>query len=807
MTTPATEFPAVLPSVYVDGDEASFFCLNVEANFGKTPGKALFKWGNPTMDITGPITLNAEGTWQYGARIVVVDDSGDNFNIYHLGQLLRRHDQGLANQLLLTSLDDRHWLNRIPVRGCLVYDSTTTPYIKFIRRFDPRMNPEGYWNMTFITWGDGYMPVFAPKAAIGYSYQIMDKLYAPVYGSVTDDNIGQIYPWTPRWAMYYWWFLTQLDPTMNIPGICSDYPTGPDYWRSLTACTRLTWKAEVMTPSVMIGADPAYGGTDPLDRNMPDTGFRTMTLLGVIAKTLDVAGTHDLQLMPTPADLDDPDPSDCYSAVNFMPISWAAVSEDTTTVLSIPLVRGGQLATSNTAFDFDIRESADEVCEVALVEAANVHEESFIGCPVNQSGPILWAWTTAEETAFKQILYGQAQTGVPSGDRFCIFPPSVNQTSPDDIPAITDPSTGISPWLKADGNDGRPLIYRNTPDAIAFAWKFYPRVYRAFKVDSVLLGAILVGDSGYLMNGSDQRFANRSQYPVLTSNRQILSQQLQFFMNNLDSNLSDNNLSDWTKNRLPVRMEILTYAPNGSSLSQYYELPHAPQIKIDGEGLLWIDGIHDENNIYSSVYNGKLMWEGGIWAVTMKEFWMNCAYPLDERVIGTFALQGEETSIFTDDYNTQLGGPMVAYADNRQSWHEDHQNDSSPTAANDPEISGADGPQTRLLPPGDESPFAAQAAQRLLYNNKLPTRESVFRIIGIRPEIYPGLWVDQVTIINGADTDSNYLMNSALNSVVYDFMAQETLINGLQTMVSAKNKPSMQGTPLGYGGILGNASH
>ena len=799
MSTPATEFPCVYPSVYIDGEEAGFFCLNVESTFGKTPGKASFKWGDPTMDITGPITLNARGLWQYGGRVVVVDDSDDKFDIYHLGQLLRRHDQGLANQLLLTSIDDRHWLNRIPVRGCLVYDALSTPNYKFIRRFDPRMNPEGYWNMTFVYVPalDDYMPVFAPKASIGYTYQIASQLWAPVYGTVTDSNVGQIYPWTPRWAMFYWWFLTQLSPSSGVQGICADYPAGPDYWRSLVNCTRLNWTKTGMGPSVMVGADPAYGGTDPLDRNMPDTSFKTLTILGAVSKTLDVAGTHDLQLT---LDSTDNTPDTCISTVNFMPISWAAVITGTTTILSIPLVRGGQLATSDTAFDFDVRESADEVCEVALVEAANIHEESFITYTPTGDGPLLNGWTSAEVTAFKQILYGAANGAVAPGDQFCIFPSSVNQNAPDTIPAIDI-------WLTADGNEGRPLIFRNTPDALSFAWKFYPRVYRAFRLDSNMLQDVPGGGSTFLTQGSDGRFANQYQYPVLNCIRPILPTQLQFFMNNLASSGSSN-LSDWTKNRLPIRMEILTYDPNSVSESQWYELPHAPQIKVDGEGLIWIDGVHDENNIFSCIYQGKLMAPGNIWSVAMKAFKLNVAYPLDERVIGTFGLQGDETSVFTADYNAQLGGPMLAYADNRQSWHEDHQNNSSPTAANDSGVSGADGPQTRLLPPGDESPFASQAAQRLLYNNKLPTRDSVFRVIGIRPEIIPGLWVDKVLIINSANPDdTNYVMNSALNSVTWDFIAQETLINGLQTMVSAKNKPSMQGTPLGYGGIKGNASH
>ena len=315
------------------------------------------------------------------------------------------------------------------------------------------------------------------------------------------------------------------------------------------------------------------------------------------------------------------------------------------------------------------------------------------------------------------------------------------------------------------------------------------------------------GGSTFLTQGSDGRFANQYQYPVLNCIRPILPTQLQFFMNNLASSGSSN-LSDWTKNRLPIRMEILTYYPNSVSESQWYELPHAPQIKVDGEGLIWIDGVHDENNIFSCIYQGKLMAHGNIWSVAMKAFKLNVAYPLDERVIGTFGLQGDETSVFTADYNAQLGGPMLAYADNRQSWHEDHQNNSSPTAANDSGVSGADGPQTRLLPPGDESPFASQAAQRLLYNNKLPTRDSMFRVIGIRPEIQPGLWVDKVQIINSAvPGDTDYIMNSALKCVTWDFIGQETLVNGLSTMVSTKNKPSTQGTPLGYGGIRGNASH
>ncbi len=169
-------------------------------------------------------------------------------------------------------------------------------------------------------------------------------------------------------------------------------------------------------------------------------------------------------------------------------------------------------------------------------------------------------------------------------------------------------------------------------------------------------------------------------------------------------------------------------------------------------------------------------------------------------------------SWLSDDYRNQLGGPPMVYVDSPDAYHEGHQVNSVPTDFTK-FYGGVDGeqlldvPLRRLLPPGSEQPAAQFAAERKLFSMQNPERNSVWRIIGIRPEFQEGMWINQVRNINSDFDELNTDIDAPLNSVLFDFMAQETALNGVMNMTresrNAKAGDVSSGPSRSGSGMLG----
>lgn len=762
-----TEFQYSFPTVIIDGQVVDYVTVvAIEDNFGFTPSKCVIRVGANLLDFNGPITLNALGfTFGFGSRIIVVDDDG---NVLFVGNILKRHDQSGArtNNVLFTALDDRVFLSQMFMRGCLVYDPPEDdgPSVKFIRRYTPRMNPEGYWNCVGANINGAIYPVFAPKAIMGSVYQSPEQAFPP------DLAEGQLTAWTPRRALLYQNLLCTIDSEMGIQGITDSE------WRSLTASDRLIWTADSINN--MVGTDVPTD-IDPLDRKLPDYNFRGQAIARAVKIALDTAGTHDMQITYGPLD----DDGTCQSMIGFEPISYSAAAGTGTQSIQVPCVRGGPLGTSYTVHEFDVMDDASSVKEVALAEGApvmletsctNYETEGEEGQGVNCFIP---AWTDADKTNHLQIVNGGPLTSPPKDRQYAKYP-STQGTQ----------DTDMTSWLTADGDGGRPLIIARTAEAAHFAWTMYPYVFKGYTIDSQALA------NAGVMGGVDDIYGDQSVYPVLTSARPISSEQLQFFINNPKE--SGVQVQNWLRERYPINLQL--FQDNGDITNLA-----APKIRNPGNDVLIIEGLDiNVNGKVDCLYSGDMLLDPS--TCDAKDFIINVALPLDHRVMGTASIQ-PNTSWLTPDYTSQLGGGPMIYIDSPDAYHESHQVNSTPTSFTQ-FIGGADGdtpisvPLTRILPPGSEQPSAEFAAQRALFSEVNPDRVSSWRIVGIRPEYRAGLWVENITMIHNEDDsppDEDFEVEAPIKTVLYDFQSQETVLNGLLNMTRGTQAHAPHGSIVG----------
>ena len=164
--------------------------------------------------------------------------------------------------------------------------------------------------------------------------------------------------------------------------------------------------------------------------------------------------------------------------------------------------------------------------------------------------------------------------------------------------------------------------------------------------------------------------------------------------------------------------------------------------------------------------------------------------PMDHRVVGLDAIKDTQ-SVFTGQFSPSqkngISGTTMLYIFSPDAYHENHQVNSNPS----PNIEfwgGKEGnekitvPLTRYLPPGTEALNAAYAARRKLATTHVPRKLSSWKMIGIRPEYKPGIWINEVD--TGSDPDDpHYKILAPIESVTYQFSSpQQTVIGGLSAV-------------------------
>jgi hypothetical protein len=744
----ATELSAVAPVVYVDNEiQTTLFCLSIEDGVGIVPGKAVLEY-RPGTDVTGPITLTRYSPpWKYGSRVVV--KHGDT--VLFMGALMRRQDDGQADRVTWIALDDRALLDRLPIRGALVYDGATTgsvQKVKFLPRYECRMNPEGYWNCVGVSLGGEVYPVFSADAQYGTTYQKPDEAYVELAEGVTTC-------WTPRRALMYLWLLANA--TGNILGGASGRVAGIRnlHWRSIYGSSRLKWQWNTIT--TIKGTDPTDAGTDPLDRKLPDMSFRGERILRAVEKALETAGTHGIRM--------DVAGGSSWSALTFYPKGWTGLVG--AAPVELRLERGGNAADINTAYDFTASEDVSEVAESVLVEGAPVMVETSLSYQMSwDSTNRRWnhglspAWTRGqtgedsnEELAWRQMVNG-SNTSTPG--TYAKYPPIHGQTAWDGT------------WLDANGSAGRPYALPRTLEAAGLASMYFPRVWRAWYVNPEVseVTKALAGATRTTRHPSGEFDAFN--YARTKMRRPVDDNQLQFL---LKDPVGGTDVVNRLLVRYPLRVQV-----NYSGTS-YMDVPWHVPARVTGDGLLWLEGLDVAADgsaycVYAASITSPL-------SCISRRVKINAAFPMDHRVHGYADIGGAENSVFAQSFNDDCFGPPLLYIDSPNAYREHHQVESYPVSGTFTDgTTTAASPLTRILPPGSERVHATRAAERRLASARQPRRASTWRMIGIRPEYRAGQWLGKVHLVGGSD-GADYTIQAPIESVVFDFKRQETVVGGL----------------------------
>lgn len=728
------ERACVTPTISIAGTvRTDFACPEATDMRGIVPGKALLKYlGDADKDTAGPIALTQPAVpLQHGMRVMVYDGTYR----YHHGFLMVRRDQGAQDAVVWESHDDRILLQGCPVHGAIVRDIDQTA--KFLGRYEARTNPNGMWNCMYvsasITGGEAELvPVFAPHAERSHDYE------SPTGTSPADPTAddGLLYPWTVRRFLKYLWVIANVNP--NAGGVTGIYGTR---WRNLygAGSPKLTWDAARIAAITGL-ATP--GGTDPLDRKMPDINFQGLTLLSAINRCLGAAGTHEIVIVPQ---------ADGTSKLDFAPTGYPEAS-GIGVAQELRLQRAGAAEDSDTIFDYNCVEDASETFDSVLVEGdvVRVETRAEYDPDAESTSKLAKAWTDDEEDAFLKCVNGGTSTD--GSDTYA------------KIPTILGDEAFSASWADADGDGGRPLAYARTPEAIALARQSFPRVFRAFRLMTANLGTAL--------SGQGSEYSSTPTWARLIAQRPVLADQLQYYLRDLSA--SGTETGNILSVRMPVRVEIYRREDE-----KWLEIPREVQLRVTGDGVVWLDGLAEaENGKDYCLYSGDLEDYTKVLDVEMRKFRLNVGMPMDHRVQG-YAAVG--TSVLHADYTGAIDGSPLLYIDSPQSYHEHHQVGSYPAAAAKYYAGGTGtaAPLTRMLPPGGEAGAAGYAATRRLASAQRIKKTSSWSMVGIRGEYRAGMWIEKIFLDDGV-TPVFYSVDGSVEKVTWDFcQGQATSIGGV----------------------------
>lgn len=497
----------------------------------------------------------------------------------------------------------------------------------------------------------------------------------------------------------------------SVPG------TDIDAWRSLYTASRIAWDESSLN----------LPACDALDHKMPDMSFRAKRILGALQQTLDNAKSWGLKL----------ELRNEKSYVAF----YSSDEKYATVTKSLPLQRGGVADNINTIHDFNLSEDPTELIEscVALGDRNKIEGEVKFS---NAAGDTLvTAWTADEERIAKTIVWGSTDPNTQGN--YAWIPVDAN-----------NPATGFVP---ADGSSAaQPLIKACTPEAIALMRQLLPRVFRAYRLDSDAMY------SAGLLQGSGGKFSNAGAWPHLKTQRPILNNQLSYIVDTSGQKL---------KQYWPTRVQIETRKDSDN----YEDVTYNSGLRVERDGLIYVDGLTDDSGGKFNVYDGSLM--GAPWTIRLRKIKMNVAFPCDHRVLGYFEAKGDMAATLA----SELGGPFMALIDSPESWRYLDRVNSSPMAASQATRStGTESyPVTGVLL--DETASATRHAKQRVDRNKRTKKLSAWRLIGIRTDYNVGDFIDYVRMRGGVAGDSDYKIGAPLESVVFDFLNQETRAGGLMS--------------------------
>lgn len=765
--------------VYFDGVYwSSVHCVRIEDAIGLKPSRAvLYETFGPTSpsptpaDVNGPVTLvppvPAGGLPNqpvpFGTRVSITGvQNGVEVATLFNGWLMKRSDQGAANKVLYSALDDKILLQWIPIRGALVWDGVANK-LRFSSRHPAHFNPGGFWNCTGWLWGARVFPVFTNVAHRTKAYE------APNTSYYANPDLGGYNPWTPRRILDYLYLVSLISQLSTSD---PDYPTGLEQAYAPSLYQYLGWSPD--TVPEMVGYDPADTDPDPylrdpLDYKADDINLQGHTMLTAFDAVLKRAGTHSLRI-----EYNDPPISSSLSGMGDGQIGFVQTGYSPEAGKTLSIARSGyagQLACD--CYDFTVDEDASALTERILVEGDVIRGESrFTFTPPaaevdyaeDTVSDIVPAWTKEEEAAFLKIIHG--------GD----------PASPSSRYAMRAIIYGDPSYLEtADGSGtpARPLLFARDDAALQHAMEAFPTVFRAWKLNgkSLLVQRLLTvpeecgGPTGSSRGG-------------IQGARPILSTQLQFFIKNLGGGTDVNN---WMTVNLPVRVEL-----RDPARAAWFPVPTDTALRVTDDGTIWLDGLGPQNSHTPfSVLNEDVMCEKAYrdGLIKIRHLRINAAVPTDYRVEGYRATTYNYLSDTIRNAFHPDTSPLMRYVDAGNSFKHHFQYESYPSLVGQ-YYGGTDGaslvpvikddPLTREVPPGSEARHAEYAAHRYLAKYGRPSRQSTFRLIGVRPDWRAGDRLQYVEMKHpDAGSDFQYVIRAPVTELLHDFLLQETVLGGI----------------------------
>lgn len=761
MTTPKNERAVVNPSVwvwvtnaYVDKSD-SLRCLSLEINAGQIPSRGVFMQVNG-RDVTGPIVMKPPGTtgqFKHGMRVMVKDGT----RVIFAGWLLKRSDQGRADKIIWQAFDDRVLLQWIAMRGAIVYDPIDK-ILRYAANHPLVFNPDGFWNCTGFSISGTTYPVFTNVANKTQSYESPSAQYP------TDPVIGAYNPWTPRRALKYL-ALWAIADVLALPGLTKSQQSFLNSGAPLEVSYALI--------AAMRGYDPGQtSDPDPLDYKINSTtdvsgasSIQGQSMFNAFGTILGAAGTHSMIIK-----YDQTTPGKTY--VDYKVTGYYPLQSGTGNAIVVQNAgNAGETLNAGAAdcWDFTFDEDASQICETSLVEGDVIKIESSLsfvgGCPAegvdysdDTTSDIIPAWTRVDEKAFLECISG----AVSGSFRYAKIARVFGAAGTLDL---------------CDGSAYPKKIPAFSPEAIQAARDSFPNVFRAWKLNSrsTNMQHLLSQASGGTTGG-------------LKGARPMLPEQLQFLAKNLGGGSGvDNALLC----QIPIRVRYWNDA-----VSKFYEVAKDVAFRVTGDGLIWFDGLAEGADLTSDcMYNGSLLnaYDHSGSRIVLRKMTVNCAFPSDTRVVGlktvpAYANPDDDPldNSIRNAFATDTGR-LGRYQDMGKSFRRMVQHESYPCLTSY-YYGGADGtselpmPLSRDLPPGDESPQALLAAQRILARHMCPRRNAVFYAIGINTSKFvAGDRIDYVVFSGPVTTlnDWNYYLRGPIMSITHDFQAQLTTWGGV----------------------------
>ncbi len=723
-------YPAQLVALTGGGAPMEYASVNyVEQGLGIKPGIASVTIHNVVSrdESGGTYILSGGGqiseiVLKYWSRWAIKWRGTQMFN----GALMSRRED-IENQCVhLTFVDDRTLLEKIRLRGALVYDRVAGA-VKFVTRYNPHVNPGGMRNCTKVQLNGiaGAVYVFsemAEQAALGIS----------PYNKIGDEGqvrAGDAIFWTPeRWLNYvrlYCLYALDALPDNTFQGSMPKLNTN-----------KLDW--------------PYFGFSDAAqltNHKLPDINFRGQSAMFGVIKGLDQTGEFDLNVKYG---------NNGKTTMFFSPLT-AENNFAAGNVSSLDLQTTGRIKDGRTIYAGGIDNDASELATVSVAEGKPVAVESQFGyidaldsifaieAGSSFISTLYPAWTAAEELAFLTMIW----KGLDKEGNRLKFSDGTN------IPLASE-----------------VLLHK--------ARQAFPKVFRAYEIRSDNIAGIMAGhDSKYLafdyIKGHRSMLDEQLQpYFEQDAEGKVARGRLRL---PIRVQVSDLKASDAAGTYQEVPFNNGIRFDDGLIWFDGLTDDINPLYNVYTGNLC--EGQADKNPADRTADNYP----------KLRNILLNMAVELDIRCFNYSALNGYDPNLVKQHidasvipYTTAGTDILQDYMLNPDGFREEHQKESRPCDAtmiaaqkeNDPTQSEPLTLPVDKILHSDDDELLRTSKRRLRRLGRIKKRFE-FKLPGVRPDLHPGMFITDVVL---RPAGGKYPLNSPVQRVRYDFDKQHTVLAG-----------------------------